>query len=205
MASTVVTAGLGYVFWVFAAHAFTSQEVGIGSAVISLCSTAALLTYLGSSAILIERLPASEHSSEWTAILVRVCLVTAGVTAVATAVAVPVLLSSQDYRLFFSTMPPDTPRSGRCRGMDPGQPSRRGVHRSPPRGSAAIDPGPGQRGQGALRSPARGRRGRRDGHSWSMGCECRTRRRRRSRLARTSDGPRPPTWPSPASTSDRYG
>ena len=66
MASTVVTAGLGYVFWVLAAHAFTSQEVGIGSAVISLCSTAALLTYLGSSAMLIERLPASEHSSEWT-------------------------------------------------------------------------------------------------------------------------------------------
>ena len=106
MASTVVTAGLGYVFWVVAAHAFTSQEVGIGSAVISLCSTAALLTYLGSSAMLIERLPASERSSEWTTILVRVCLVTAGVTAVATAVAVPVLLTSQDYRLFFSTMPP---------------------------------------------------------------------------------------------------
>ena len=106
MASTVVTAGLGYVFWVIAAHAFTSQEVGIGSAVISLCSTAALLTYLGSSAMLIERLPASERSSEWTTILVRVCLVTAGVTAVATALAVPVLLTSQDYRLFFSTTPP---------------------------------------------------------------------------------------------------
>ena len=106
MASTVVTAGLGYVFWAIAAHAFTSQEVGIGSAVISLCSTAALLTYLGSSAMLIERLPASECSSEWTTILVRVCLVTAGVTAVATAVAVPVLLTSQDYRLFFSTAPP---------------------------------------------------------------------------------------------------
>ena len=106
MASTVVTAGLGYVFWVLAAHVFTSQEVGIGSAVISLCSTAALLTYLGSSAMLIERLPASEHSSEWTTILVRVCLITAGVTAVATAAAVPVLLTSQDYRLFFSTRPP---------------------------------------------------------------------------------------------------
>ena len=61
MASTVVTAGLGYVFWAIAAHAFTSQEVGIGSAVISLCSTVALLTYLGSSAMLIERLPASEY------------------------------------------------------------------------------------------------------------------------------------------------
>src|SRR5215470_7558932 len=83
MASTVVTAGLGYVFWAVAAHAFTIQEVGIGSAVISLCSTVALLTYLGSSAMLIERLPGSERSSEWAAVLLRVCLITAGVTAVA--------------------------------------------------------------------------------------------------------------------------
>ncbi len=105
MSSTVVTAGLGYVFWVFAAHAFTSQQVGIGSAVISLCSTAALLTYLGSAALLIERLPASERSSEWTTVLVRVCLVTAIVTAVVTAAAVPALLTSQDYRLFFRTAP----------------------------------------------------------------------------------------------------
>ena len=94
MASTVVTAGLGYVFSALAAHEFTSQEVGIGGAIISLCSTAALLTYLGSSAILIERLPARERSSEWTATLLRVCLITAAVTAVATAAAVPVLLTS---------------------------------------------------------------------------------------------------------------
>jgi len=106
MASTIVTAGLGYIFWAFAAHAFTRQEVGIGSAVISLCSTAALLTYLGSSAMLIERLPASEHSSQWTATLFRVCVITAGVTAVATAVAVPLLRASGNYRLFFSGAPP---------------------------------------------------------------------------------------------------
>jgi O-antigen/teichoic acid export membrane protein len=100
-----VTAALGYIFWALTAHAFTSQEVGIGSAIISLCSTAALLTYLGSSALLIERLPARERSSKWTTVLIRVCLVTAGVTAVATAAVVPVLLASQDYRLFFSTVP----------------------------------------------------------------------------------------------------
>lgn len=106
MASTAVTGSLGYVFWALAAHAFTSQEVGVGSAVISLCSTAALLTYLGSSAILIERLPAREGSSRWTKVLVRVCLTTAGVTALAAAAAVPALLSSQDYRLFFSAALP---------------------------------------------------------------------------------------------------
>jgi O-antigen/teichoic acid export membrane protein len=106
MASTVVTAALGYVFWAVAAHAFASQEVGIGGAIISMCSAVALLTYLGSSAMLIERLPENEHSSSWTAILLRICLVTAGVTAVATAIAVPVLMASPDYHSFFSSAGP---------------------------------------------------------------------------------------------------
>jgi len=103
MASTVTTAGLGYVFWVIAAHAFTRQEVGIGSAIISLCGTIALLTYLGSSAMLVERLPASERSSEWTAILLRTCLATTGITVAAIAVTMPLLLASREYRPFFGT------------------------------------------------------------------------------------------------------
>ena len=106
MASTVVTAGLGYVFWAVAAHAFTSQEVGIGSAIISLCGTVALLTYLGSGAMLIERLPTSERSSEWTDVLVRICVGTAGVTVVATAAIVPILRISHEYRMFFSSVLP---------------------------------------------------------------------------------------------------
>jgi O-antigen/teichoic acid export membrane protein len=106
MASTVITAGLGYVFWAIAAHAFTRQEVGIGSAIISLCGTMAMLTYLGSSAMLIERLPGSECSSAWTTILVRACLATALVTAVATALAVPVLMTSTNYRIFFNSPSP---------------------------------------------------------------------------------------------------
>jgi O-antigen/teichoic acid export membrane protein len=106
MASTVVTAGLGYVFWAIAAHVFTSVEIGIGGAVISLCSTIALLTYLGSWATLIERLPAYECSSTWTTVLVRVCVSTAVVTGVATAVAVPILVSSKDYSYFFKSPSP---------------------------------------------------------------------------------------------------
>jgi O-antigen/teichoic acid export membrane protein len=106
MASTVVTAGLGYLFWAIAAHAFSRQDVGIGSAVISLCSTLALLTYLGSSALLIERLPQSECSSAWTVVLIRVCLATALVTAAATAIAVPVLMTSANYRAFFNSPAP---------------------------------------------------------------------------------------------------
>jgi O-antigen/teichoic acid export membrane protein len=106
MASTVVTGSLGYVFWALAAHEFTSRDVGIASAVISLCSVAALLTYLGSSAILIERLPSREGSSRWTSTLARVCTATAAVTGLAAAVAVPALITSPDYRLFFSAALP---------------------------------------------------------------------------------------------------
>jgi O-antigen/teichoic acid export membrane protein len=106
MASTVVTAGLGYVFWVVAAHTFTSREVGISGAIISLCSTTALLTYVGPFAMLIERLPANEGSSAWTTTLIRTCVATALVTALATAIAVPILRRSADYRVFFNAAPP---------------------------------------------------------------------------------------------------
>jgi O-antigen/teichoic acid export membrane protein len=106
MMSTVITSGFGYVFWVIAAHAFTRQEVGIGGAVISLCSMVALLTYLGPQAMLIESLPASEYSSAWNTILFRMCAATGGVTAVLTAAAVPLLQISADYRIFFDAALP---------------------------------------------------------------------------------------------------
>jgi O-antigen/teichoic acid export membrane protein len=105
MASTVVTSGLGYVFWVVAAHTFTSREVGISGAIISLCLTTALLTSVGPFAMLIERLPANEGSSAWTATLVRMCVATALITALATAIAVPILRRSPDYRAFFNGAP----------------------------------------------------------------------------------------------------
>ena len=105
MASTVVTAGLGYIFWIVTAHVFTSAQVGIGSAVISLCSTVALLTYLGSWATLIERLHAYERSRKWTAVVVRMCVITAALTAVAAAAAVPLLAHAKGYGSFFSAAP----------------------------------------------------------------------------------------------------
>jgi O-antigen/teichoic acid export membrane protein len=102
MASTVTTAGLGYFFWIIAAHIFTKQELGVGSAVISLCSTISLVIYLGPSVMLIERLPKTEHSSEWTVFFYRTCSVTAIVTSMAMAVVLPVILISHNYRLFFA-------------------------------------------------------------------------------------------------------
>jgi len=106
MASTVVTAGLGYVFWIIAAHVYTHQEIGIGSAVISLCTTVALFIYLGPCAMLIERLPTNEYTPAWSTLLLRMCVATACITLVVTAIAVPVLRASADYRLFFSAVLP---------------------------------------------------------------------------------------------------
>ena len=103
MASTVTTGGLGYFFWIIAAHSFTKQEIGVGAAVISLCSTISLVTYLGPSVMLVERLPKSEHSSKWAATLYRTCSATVIVTAMVMAIAVlPAVLISHNYRSFFA-------------------------------------------------------------------------------------------------------
>ncbi len=101
MASTVTTAGLGYVYWIVAAHIFAKPELGVSSAVVSMCTTISLLTYLGPSAMLVEQLPRSERSSEWTAILRRVCTATAGVTGLTAAVVTPAILISHNYRVFY--------------------------------------------------------------------------------------------------------
>jgi len=102
MSSTVATAGLGYVFWVVAARAFSTAQVGLASAVISLCSTVALFAYPGPAAMLVERLHAYERSRAWTAFLARTCAATAGVTAIAATVVVLMFAHSVSYGSFFS-------------------------------------------------------------------------------------------------------
>ena len=102
MASTVTTGGLGYLFWIIAAHIFTKQEIGVSSAVISFCSTISLITYLGPSAMLIERLPEREHSPEWTVVFYRTCSATAIVASLVMAAVLPTILISYSYRSFFA-------------------------------------------------------------------------------------------------------
>lgn len=102
MATTVVTAGLGGLFWIVTAHTFTSAQVGVASAVISLCSTVSLLTYLGAQAMLIESLHAFEGSRKWMAVLVRISVTTAVVTAAAAAVTIPLFAHDKSYGFFFS-------------------------------------------------------------------------------------------------------
>src|SRR5580658_2681452 len=101
MASTVSTAGLGYIYWIFAAHIFTKQEVGVSSAVVSMCTIIPFLTYLGPWAMLVDQLPHNEHSPEWTAILTRASAMTFLLTALATAVVTPAILMSYNYSVFY--------------------------------------------------------------------------------------------------------
>jgi O-antigen/teichoic acid export membrane protein len=102
MASTVTTGGLGYVYWIFAAHLFAKQSVGLGSGVVSMCTTISLMTYLGPYAMIIEQLPGKERSPEWTKALYRVSAGTVIVTCILTAAVVPAILLSSNYRTFYT-------------------------------------------------------------------------------------------------------
>jgi len=102
MSATVATAVLGYIFWIVAARVFSTAQVGIASAVISLCSIVALLTYLGPAAMLVERLHTYEKQHAWNSFIVRTCAATAAVTAVLAAVTIPLIAHAKGYGSYFS-------------------------------------------------------------------------------------------------------
>jgi O-antigen/teichoic acid export membrane protein len=103
MCSTVTTAGLGYIYWTVAAHIFAKQSVGLGSGVVSMCSTISLLIYLGPSAMLIEQLPRKEQSLEWARTLYHMCWATTAITCIATAAIAPAILMTHNYRAFYTS------------------------------------------------------------------------------------------------------
>ena len=76
MANTVVTSALGYVFWVIAAHLFTTRQVGLTGALISVVTVVSILANLGLGQGLVERLPASPDDEAWTRTL-NAALITA--------------------------------------------------------------------------------------------------------------------------------
>ena len=103
MSATVATAVLGYIFWIVTARVFSTAQVGIASAVISLCSILALLTYLGPAAMLIERLHTYEQSRAWSSFIVKTCTATAAVTAVLAAATIPLIAHAKGYGSYFGT------------------------------------------------------------------------------------------------------
>src|SRR5579875_2860498 len=60
-----VTSVLGYFFWILAAHLYTPSAVGLGSALISAMTLAALLANMGMGPTLVQRLPLREKGAAW--------------------------------------------------------------------------------------------------------------------------------------------
>jgi O-antigen/teichoic acid export membrane protein len=65
MAITVVTSGLGYVYWIVAAHLYSLQAVGLASAMISAMSITVAASSAGIGLALVQMLPQRRAGREW--------------------------------------------------------------------------------------------------------------------------------------------
>ncbi|HUY79933.1 MAG TPA: DapH/DapD/GlmU-related protein [Ktedonobacterales bacterium] len=65
MGVTVVTAGLGYVYWLIAVHTYSPQEVGLASALVSIMTLTSTLTLCGVGSTLAQLLPRRAAGAEW--------------------------------------------------------------------------------------------------------------------------------------------
>jgi len=81
MANTVVTSGLGFIFWMVVARLYTDAEVGLGAAIISAMSLLALLSGLGLDVSLIRFLPKADKPVD----LINSCFTLSGTIAIVAA------------------------------------------------------------------------------------------------------------------------
>src|SRR5947209_1434546 len=65
MAITVVTSGLGYIYWIVAAHLYSLQAVGLASAMISAMSITVAVSSAGIGLALVQMLPQRRAGREW--------------------------------------------------------------------------------------------------------------------------------------------
>ncbi|HEX9038840.1 MAG TPA: glycosyltransferase family 9 protein [Ktedonobacterales bacterium] len=65
MATTALTAGTGYLFWIIAARMYPAENVGLASALIGVMMLAATLANLGIGPTLIQVLPRKTSGAEW--------------------------------------------------------------------------------------------------------------------------------------------
>ena len=64
MLSTAVQAGLGFIFWIFAARLYTAEEVGIGTAMIAVSTLITNFSLFGFNSSFIRFLPNSKQKNE---------------------------------------------------------------------------------------------------------------------------------------------
>ena len=97
MASTVGTSGLGYLFWMLAAHALPQPAVGASTALISAATVVSMVSNLGIGHMFIQRLPGSAGAA-WSRIVSGGLLLGCSATAVAAVAAITVLpILSQNF------------------------------------------------------------------------------------------------------------
>jgi len=99
MGATVVTALLGYLYWVVAAHAYAAREVGLAAAIIAAMTLAALLANLGAGSALVGLLPARAGGRAWSLTLntaLALSLLSGLVAGGAAVVALPLLSAQLD-------------------------------------------------------------------------------------------------------------
>ncbi|WP_250005837.1 lipopolysaccharide biosynthesis protein [Actinoplanes sp. M2I2] len=92
MASTVGTAGLGYVYWLLAARELTQPSIGTATALISVSVVVSMVSNLGIGHVFIQRLPGTD-AGEWSRIVAAGLLLGCGATAVTSFLAAAVLPS----------------------------------------------------------------------------------------------------------------
>jgi len=81
MANTVVTSGLGFIFWMVVARLYAEAEVGLGAAIISAMSLLALISGLGLDVSLIRFLPKADKPVD----LINSCFTLSGTIAMTAA------------------------------------------------------------------------------------------------------------------------
>jgi O-antigen/teichoic acid export membrane protein len=65
MGTGAATAGFGYLYWVLAAHTYSTYDVGLASALISAMTLASTIANLGIGSTLIQTLPHRESGHDW--------------------------------------------------------------------------------------------------------------------------------------------
>jgi O-antigen/teichoic acid export membrane protein len=95
MGTGVTTAGLGYLYWIVAAHTYSTYDVGLGSALIAVMALASTLANLGIGSTLVQTLPRREAGYAWSLTLnagLATGILAGLLTGVITVVALPLFL-----------------------------------------------------------------------------------------------------------------
>jgi O-antigen/teichoic acid export membrane protein len=65
MSSTVITSGIGYLYWVVAAHLYSAHDLGLGSTFLSIMTLTSTFANVGIGSALIQILPQRKAGHEW--------------------------------------------------------------------------------------------------------------------------------------------